>query len=100
MSPPYLWEGKNYDVVQLIDIPRLVALTVGDTIVTGSMSSIFPENIPIGTIKKFDLDVSKSFYKIDVDLFNDMTNIKNVYIINNLKRKEIIELEATTNSNE
>lgn len=95
-----IWEGKNYDVVQLIDIPRLVALTVGDTIVTGSMSSIFPENIPIGTIKKFDLDVSKSFYKIDVDLFNDMTNIKNVYIINNLKRKEIIELEATTNSNE
>ena len=62
------------------------------------MSSIFPENIPIGTIKKFDLDISKSFYQIDVDLFNDMTNIKNVYIINNLDRKEVLELEeATTN---
>ena len=62
------------------------------------MSSIFPENIPIGTIKKFDLDISKSFYQTDVDLFNDMTNIKNVYIINNLDRKEVLELEeATTN---
>jgi len=93
-----IWDAKTYNVVQLIDIPRLVQLTVGDTIVTGAMSSIFPENIPIGTIKKFDLNVSNSFYRIDVDLFNDMTNIKNVYIINNLDRKEVLELEkATTN---
>ena len=90
-----IWDAKDYDVVQLIDIPRLVPLTIGDTIVTGAMSSIFPENIPIGTIKKFDLDISKSFYKIDVDLFNDMTNIKNVYIIKNLEREEVLELEAT-----
>lgn len=93
-----IWDAKTYNVVQLIDIPRLVPLTVGDTIVTGAMSSIFPENIPIGTIKKFDLDISKSFYRIDVDLFNDMTNIKNVYVINNLNRKEVLELEEVTNN--
>jgi len=93
-----IWDAKTYNVVQLIDIPRLVPLSIGDTIVTGAMSSIFPENIPIGTIRKFDLDISKSFYRIDVALFNDMTNIKNVYIINNLDRKEVLELEeATTN---
>jgi rod shape-determining protein MreC len=63
-----IWDAKTYNVVQLIDIPRLVPLTVGDTIVTGAMSSIFPENIPIGTIMKFDLDIAKSFYRIDVDL--------------------------------
>ena len=91
-----VWDTKNYNIVQLIDIPRLVPLTIGDTIVTGAMSSIFPENIPIGTIKKFDLDRSKSFYAIDVTLFNDMTNIKNVYIIQNLNRPEILELEAET----
>ena len=91
-----IWDAKAYNVVQLIDIPRLVPLNVGDTIVTGAMSSIFPENIPIGTIRKFDLDIAKSFYRIDVDLFNDMTNIKNVYIINNLNREEILELEKTT----
>ena len=92
-----IWDTKTFNVVQLIDIPRLVPLNVGDTIVTGAMSSIFPENIPIGTIKKFDLDNSKSFYRIDVDLFNDMTNIKTVYIINNLDREEILELEKATN---
>ncbi len=91
-----IWDTENYNTVQLIDIPRLVPLNIGDTIVTGAMSSIFPENIPIGTIKKYDLDTSKSFYRIDVGLFNDMTNIKNVYIINNLNRKEIQELEERT----
>ncbi|NHF61507.1 rod shape-determining protein MreC [Flavobacteriaceae bacterium TP-CH-4] len=91
-----VWDTEKYNVVQLIDIPRLVPLTVGDTIVTGGMSSIFPENIPIGTIQKFDLDTSKSFYRIDVSLFNDMTNIKNVYIVNNTDREQILELEAET----
>lgn len=88
------WNTQRYDEVQLEDIPRLVPLLIGDTIVTGAMSSIFPENIPIGTIKKFDLNTSQSFYSIDVQLFNDMTNIKNIYIIDNPKREEILELET------
>lgn len=89
-----VWDGQHYNQVGLEDIPRLVPLLVGDTIVTGAMSSIFPENIPIGTIKKFDLNVSKSFYNIDVELFNDMSNVKNVYIIYNKNRPEILQLEA------
>lgn len=95
-----VWDTKQYNTVQLVDIPRLVPLTIGDTIVTGAMSSIFPENIPIGTIKKFNLDTSNSFYHIDVALFNDMTNVKNVYIIENIDRPEILELESNTLTND
>ncbi len=89
-----VWDAEKYNVVQLEDIPRLVPLFIGDTIVTGAMSSIFPEDIPIGTIKKFDLNISQSFYRIDVELFNDMTNIKNVYVIYNVDRQEILDLES------
>ena len=89
-----VWDGKSFRNVQLEDIPRQVPLTIGDTIVTGAMSSIFPENIPIGTIRKYDLNESRSFYSIDVELFNDMTNLKHVYIIQNVNREEIQELEA------
>ncbi|WP_437398240.1 rod shape-determining protein MreC [Flagellimonas lutimaris] len=91
-----VWDTKDYTEVQLIDIARLVPLVVGDTIVTGGMSSIFPENVPIGTIKKYDLNVSKSFYNIDVELFSDMANIKNVYLIENKDKEEIEELESRT----
>ncbi|MFT5737638.1 MAG: rod shape-determining protein MreC, partial [Maribacter sp.] len=95
-----VWDTKSYNTVQLMDIPRLAPLSIGDTILTGASSSIFPENIPIGTISKFDLDSSKSFYFIYVALFNDMTNIKNVYIIQNLNRKEVIELELETQADD
>jgi len=91
-----VWDTKDYTEVQLIDIARLVPLVVGDTIVTGGMSSIFPENVPIGTIKKYDLNASKSFYNIDVELFSDMANIKNVYLIENKDKEEIKELESRT----
>tara|TARA_R110000796_G_scaffold250788_4_gene380782 strand:- start:157486 stop:158316 length:831 start_codon:yes stop_codon:yes gene_type:complete len=89
-----LWNAKDYGVVQLIDIPKRVPIKVGDTILTGAASSIFPENIPIGTIKSFDIDASNSSYKIDILLFNDMSNVKNVYIINNINRKAIEQLES------
>lgn len=95
-----VWDEKDYNVVQLIDIPRLVQLNVGDTIVTGGMSSIFPENIPIGTIQKFELDRAQSFWRVDVALFNDMTNIKNVYILSNVHRAEVLRLEEETDSND
>jgi rod shape-determining protein MreC len=90
------WTQEDYRLVQLEDIPRLVPLKVGDTIVTGAMSSIFPENIPIGTIEKFTLSESDSFYQIDVRLFNDMTHLGQVYLIRNRKRPEILELENQT----
>ncbi len=94
------WNTDRYDVVQLEDIPRIVPLNIGDTIVTGAMSSIFPENIPIGTIQRIDLENSDSFYEIDVALFNDMTNLKNVYIINNRNSEEIRLLEEKINDDQ
>ncbi|KPM32645.1 Rod shape-determining protein MreC [Croceitalea dokdonensis DOKDO 023] len=90
------WNARDYRVVQLIDIPRSVPVMIGDTIVTGGMSSIFPENIPIGTIKTYNLNQSQSSYDIEVDLINDMANIRAVYIIKNKNREEILELEKLT----
>ncbi|MDM9631528.1 rod shape-determining protein MreC [Robiginitalea aurantiaca] len=89
------WDQEDYRVVQLEDIPRLdpAPMKVGDTIVTGAMSSIFPENIPIGTIDEIELNQAGSSYKINVHLFNDMTNLRYAYIIRNRKRPEVLNLE-------
>ncbi|MGB5652264.1 MAG: rod shape-determining protein MreC [Robiginitalea sp.] len=89
------WNQQDYMRVQLEDIPRLdpAPMKAGDTIVTGAMSSIFPENIPIGTIEDFELNQAGSSYTINVRLFNDMTNLRHVYIIRNRKRPEVLNLE-------
>ena len=91
-----IWDARNYKLVQLVDIPRSASLIVGDTITTGAMSSIFPENIPIGVIQKYTLNQNQSSYTIDVALFNDMANIKNTYVIQNRDREEILELQKRT----
>lgn len=89
------WNGEDFNVVQLVDVLRSAPIQKGDTIITGGMSSIFPKGILIGTIKDFSLDVSENYYLIDVDLFNDMTTLDQVYILENLNKKEIIELEKS-----
>jgi rod shape-determining protein MreC len=94
------WNGKNTGFAQLIDVPRLATVKKGDTIVTGAESTIFPENIPIGTIEKVYVDKRTNYYTLDVRLFNDMTSLGHVYIIENKDRDEIMKLEATTKDDE
>lgn len=91
-----IWNGKNTGFVQLIDVPRLASVRKGDTIVTGGRSVIFPEDIPIGTIDKIYVDKKTNYYTLDIRLFNDMTSLGHVYIIENKDRDEIINLEAAT----
>ncbi|MFC7356647.1 rod shape-determining protein MreC [Jejudonia soesokkakensis] len=88
------WDTKNPNVAQLIQIPRLAPVQIGDTITTGGKSTIFPKGVLIGTVKDYTLKEDDS-YLINVALFNDMTNLKNVYIIENTDKVEIQQLEET-----
>ncbi|MFO7721166.1 MAG: rod shape-determining protein MreC [Gillisia sp.] len=88
-----VWDGKDPNIVQLVDVPRQAPVKRGDTIITGGRSLIFPEGIPIGNITDFKLDVSESYYTINIRLFNDMTNIGYVYIIENKDKAEVKALE-------
>jgi len=90
------WNGKNTGFAQLIDVPRLASVKKGDTIVTGAESTYFPENIPVGTIEKVYIDKKTNYYTLDVRLFNDMTSLGHIYIIENKDRKEIKQLEQET----
>ena len=87
-----IWDTKEANVVQLIDVNRLAPVKVGDTIITDGKSTIFPEGLLIGTIKSFAIGENDS-YNLDILLFNDMTNLRHVYIIENVDAKEIKLLE-------
>lgn len=88
-----VWDGEDPNIVQLIDVPGLAPISKGDTIVTGGQSLIFPEGIPIGTIEEFILDRTESYFTINIRLFNDMTNVGYVYIIEHTQKEEIMELQ-------
>ena len=90
-----VWDGKDPNIVQLIDVPRQAPLQKGDTIITGGRSLIFPKGLPIGSIQDFTLDQTQSYYTINIKLFNDMTNIGYVYVIENVNKEEIESLQET-----
>ncbi len=88
-----IWNTEEPNIVQLVDMPRLAPLKAGDTIVTGGRSTIFPEGILIGTVLDFSPDKDDNYYLVNIKLFNDMTSLKNVYLIENKAAEEILTLE-------
>lgn len=91
------WNGKSPEFSQLIDIPKIAPVSIGDTIITSGRSSIFPKGIPIGVVNAFELDDAENYYQLNIKLFNDMTNIEHIYIIENIDATEIINLQNSLN---
>ncbi|MGV6845677.1 MAG: rod shape-determining protein MreC [Lutibacter sp.] len=89
------WNGVSYNTVQLVDLPRQAKIKVGDTIMTGGKSAIFPEGINIGIIKNFVFK-NNEYQKINISLFNDMSNVNFVEVIANFEKEEQQKLENNT----
>ena len=86
------WDNKDFNVVQLQDLPVQASIYVGDTVVTGGKSTIFPEGIPIGTIRDFKTRNNRYEF-VNIALFNDMSSIGYVKVIKNFDKIEILNLE-------
>ncbi|MFD1293367.1 rod shape-determining protein MreC [Lutibacter holmesii] len=89
-----IWNGEDYNILQISDIPRQAQLKIGDTILTGGKSVIFPEGILVGTIKDFKFE-NNQYQEINVQLFNDMSALGHVQVIKNLEKEEYKKLEQT-----
>lgn len=89
-----VWDGKDYNITQVIDIPRQALVKAGDTIVTGGKSAIFPEGIEVGVVKDFKYAQNK-YQIINILLFNDMSALGEVQIVKNLHKDEQIIIEQS-----
>ena len=89
-----VWDGKDYNITQIIDIPRQALVKAGDTIVTGGKSAIFPEGIEVGVVRDFKYAQNK-YQIINILLFNDMSAIGEVQIVKNLHKDEQIIIEQS-----
>jgi rod shape-determining protein MreC len=87
------WEGRDPTRMVLSDVSIINTISVGDTIETGGMSAYFPKGIPIGTIIDLETPTSGGYYNIEVALLNNLTDLEHVYIIENKKRSEFIDLQ-------
>ncbi|MCX6295443.1 MAG: rod shape-determining protein MreC [Bacteroidetes bacterium] len=93
---PLNWDGENFAYASLNDIPTHVKLLKGDSVVTSQNSTMFPENIMIGTVDSYYMESSKPFYTVKVLLSTDFKKLTHVYIIENKLREEQEALEIKT----
>jgi len=103
------WDGLSNNYLLLNDIPETADIKVGDSIITGGMSLIFPEGINVGVVsevinknkhndslsrlntnngKYLDMEFRENYLNIEVKLHTNMNNLNNVYVIESLNREE------------
>ncbi len=92
------WKSGDVQYSYLIDLPRYAKLEKGDTVVTSGFSSIFPKDLPIGTIEEKEESANDMFYSARVKLFTDFSTLTKVYIVGNKGQKEQKELEKKSTS--
>ena len=73
------WKGNAPKDMILSDVPLAAPVEVGDTIVTGGMSAVFPKHIDLGVVNEIIVPTNDNYYQIHISLFQDMTNLDYVY---------------------
>jgi rod shape-determining protein MreC len=86
------WDGAHYNKVQLLDVPRLVDVKKGDTIVTGGSTVVFPKGLDVGVVDEIIIKPGDNYYNISVILFQDMSNLNYVYVVANPDKDAIEKL--------
>ena len=110
------WNGRRTSYLVLNDIPETANIKVGDSIITGGMSLIFPEGINIGVVSEIinqnkisdtvvrfkgnineanylDFEFKENYLTVKVKLHTDMNNLNNVYVIESFNKKEFQKLK-------
>lgn len=87
------WQGHHYKKGVVKDIPSHVELSIGDTITSSGYSSIYPANIPVGTIHKIHTKPNQNFHLIDIKFIEDYKQLKYVYITQGMLHEEQKNLE-------
>jgi rod shape-determining protein MreC len=88
------WNGKDYRLAQITDVPREARLQVGDTIVSNTRALALPGNLMVGTIESFELDPENQTYNIEVKLAVNYAALDFVYVIDNVFKTEQLDLES------
>jgi len=84
------WTGEE---LVIINIPFTFDVEIGDRIVSSEISSIVPIPIPVGIVSEFKAGESGVFSYIKVKPFVDLTPIENVFILAQVRSKQIDDLE-------
>lgn len=90
---PLIWDGSDYRYSNLTNIPTYSKIQKGDTVITSSLSGIFPEGLLVGFVESFERRQNESFYTVKVRLSADFKKVNHISVIKYNKKAERDSLE-------
>lgn len=88
-----VWKSLDPLRMTLEAVPKHESVAIGDTVITSGYSTMFPRGILVGRIETFKINPGSNNYEITVKLFNDLTNIRYAYVVQNRFGAEQLTLE-------
>lgn len=88
------WPGENHKELSLTEMPKYLNIQVGDTVITAGASAIYPEGVLIGQITSLEPNDTTGDFEIIVEMFDDLSKIRNVYVVKNLDLLDIEQAKS------
>jgi rod shape-determining protein MreC len=88
------WDGKSPYHIDVLDIAKHAPVEVGHTLITRGSSGIYPAGIEIGTINEAEVELGGNYLNIKTELATNFNKLKHVYVVRNLLKEELKEIQA------
>lgn len=88
------WDGVDPHYLIMRNITKGAKVANGDTILTSTYSANFPSHLVIGTVAGISSEAASNFYTLKIKTATNFFNVQYVYIIENARYAEQVQLET------
>lgn len=86
------WNGGASNLAKVDEVPRHAHFKLYDRVVTSGYSAVFPPGIPVGKIIHVFNSPDGLSYQLQVHLYTDFANLRDVCVIDNSKMHEQLKV--------
>ena len=94
------WDGRDPDILTLKNISKSAAPKKGDSVLTSPYSASFPAQLMIGRVTKVVVDPASNFLTLELKSTTNFYNLEYIYLVENKRMNEQLNLEINKTSNE
>jgi rod shape-determining protein MreC len=90
------WDGSDPGFLTLRNVTKGAKVVKGDSVMTSNYSANFPPRLLIGTIAAISSESSSNFYTLKIKTATNFFSLQYVYLIENVRYAEQVQLETNT----
>lgn len=93
------WDGNSPSFLILKNVTKGAKVNIGDTVLTSTYSANFPPKMMIGTVAEIASESASNFYTLKIKTTTNFFGIQYVYLIENVRYAEQMQLENNSSKN-